>query len=360
MVLHCRKQTECPGKVNPPMSGDVTADSEAVELAKTVEIDAQSLLMTSLVEWKNWDLFRLFFIVARLGSMNRAAIRLKLSQPTLSRRLTELELDLGAPLFFRDTSGITLTQEGEALYRSAGQMIHAFETFQKEVREIIVNRSSLVRISASEGLTKHWLLSRLKRLRDQNKQLQFEVYSTASRQSPAVEDLDFVIRIGDPVDNELIGKKVGQINFGVYASKEYLKYRGVPQCTADLANHSLIGLTTDISDRQKTGQGSSLITRFLHATESDCGIRLSQVAGQVAATSIGFGLALLAVPFAEAEGLIRVLPDEVASLDVWLLRRRESDLRKQTNEVKAFLEREFISSKVWLSTGENELSATSH
>lgn len=75
----------------------------------------------------NWDLFRLFSVVARTGSVNRAAHELGISQPTLSRRLKELERYVAAPLFFRASSGVKLTQEGEDLQRSAGDMMLAFE-----------------------------------------------------------------------------------------------------------------------------------------------------------------------------------------------------------------------------------------
>ena len=45
-----------------------------------------------------WDLYRLFFTVAEAGSVNRAAAKLGMSQPTLSRRLGDLKRHLGAPL----------------------------------------------------------------------------------------------------------------------------------------------------------------------------------------------------------------------------------------------------------------------
>jgi DNA-binding transcriptional LysR family regulator len=73
---------------------------------------------------------------------------------------------------------------------------------------------------------------------------------------------------------------------------------------------------------------------------------------------VGLGLALLAIPFAEAEGLLRVLPCETAALDVWLLRRKESDLRKQTRQVRQFLERELRASKDWLNGGQNQDTAS--
>ena len=53
----------------------------------------------------NWDLFRLFSVVARTGSVNRAAHELGMSQPTLSRRLKELERYVAAPCSFAPRPG---------------------------------------------------------------------------------------------------------------------------------------------------------------------------------------------------------------------------------------------------------------
>jgi DNA-binding transcriptional LysR family regulator len=237
-------------------------------------------------------------------------------------------------------------------------MIGAFEAFQKEVQQQIGMRSSIVRISASEGMTKHWLLPRLKRLREIGDKLQFEIYSTAYQHSLASGDLDFVIRIGRTGDDELVGKRVGQIAFGIYTSREYLSSRSAPQSINDLHNHCLIGQTPDIAGpRREIEVEPGLISQFTAAEASGHGVKVSLVAGQFAATSVGLGLALLAIPFAEAEGLLRVLPCETAALDVWLLRRKESDLRKQTRQVRQFLERELRASKDWLNGRQNQDTA---
>src|SRR5258706_10061932 len=126
----------------------------------------------------NWDLLRLFCAVARSGSVSRAAQELGMSQPTLSRRLRELERHIGAPLFYRASSGVSLTQEEEELRRSAATMMVAFELLQRRLRSQVGQRASVVRISASEGLTKHWLLPRVKRLRELNNRVQLEIVST--------------------------------------------------------------------------------------------------------------------------------------------------------------------------------------
>jgi DNA-binding transcriptional LysR family regulator len=297
----------------------------------------------------NWDLFRLFSVVARTGSVNRAAHELGMSQPTLSRRLVELERYVAAPLFFRASSGVKLTKEGEDLQRSAGDMMLAIEAFQRELRSRVGKRSSVVRISASEGLTKHWLLPRVKKLRERNSSIYLEIISTINQQAIATSDLDYVIRMGDPGENDLIGKKVACVPMGIFASEKYLAGRSVPRSLQELRDHDIIGHTTDfVTFRSIRPSESQVWQYFSAAAESRSIVRVNPVANHFAAAGLGLGLALLAVPFAQAEGLVQVLPQETVAMNVWLLRRRESDLRKLTREVRRFLESEFAESKGWL------------
>jgi DNA-binding transcriptional LysR family regulator len=298
----------------------------------------------------NWDLFPLFSVVARIGSVNRAASELGMSQPTLSRRLRELERYVGAPLFFRVSSGVKLTQEGKDLQRSTNAMITAFEGLQRDLRSRFGQRSSLVRISATEGLTKHWLLPRVAQLRKLNSQLQLELFATIHQQDVSASDLDIVIRMGDPGEHDLVGKRVATMSFGLFASENYLAARAAPRSLAELGDHDLIGVTDEFPDPQKNERSGEmeLFAHFFAASRTHCALRVSPLISHFAAATEGLGLALLAVPFATAEGLVRVLPQHSASMNIWLLRRRESDLRKLTRSVRSFLEREFAKSRDWL------------
>lgn len=304
----------------------------------------------------NWDLFRLFSVVARTGSVNRAAHELGMSQPTLSRRLKELERYVAAPLFFRASSGVKLTQEGEDLQRSAGDMMLAFESFQRDLRSRVGQRSSVVRISATEGMTKHWLLPRVKKLRERNSRIYLEIISTVNQQSVATSDLDYVIRMGDPGENDLIGKRVADVPMGIFASEQYLAGRSLPRSLHELKDHDIIGHTADfVLFRNIRPSQRHVLEHFSEAAGARSVVRVNPVANHFAAAGLGLGLALLAVPFAQAEGLVQVLPQETITMNVWLLRRRESDLRKLTREVRRFLESEFAASREWLA-GTNRTS----
>lgn len=297
-----------------------------------------------------WDLYRLFFIVAETGSVNRAAATLGMSQPTLSRRLGDLERHLGAPLFFRTPSGVRLTQEGAELFSSAAAVHATFESFQREFRGRVGARSSLIKISATEGLTRHWLIPRVAGLRARFPGLCVHIDASVQQQSLTQGDLDFVIRMGNPGDGELVGRRVGEVAFGVFAAPAYLARRRPPASLHDLHDHDLVGGPAGAMGFKSLGAGDLALQRAWEAALSVNAVaRLHPLAAQHAAVAEGLGLALLAAPFAKADGLVRVLPSEGVSADIWLLRRRESDLRPLTREVGQYLEREFARSRAWLS-----------
>jgi DNA-binding transcriptional LysR family regulator len=159
--------------------------------------------------------------------------------------------------------------------------------------------------------------------------------------------------MGDPGESDLIGKKVAEVPLAIFASEKYLAAHSAPRSLSELKDHDIIGNTNDfITFRNVRASQKPLLDYFSAAAESRSVVRVNPVINHFAAAGLDLGLALLAVPFAQAEGLVQVLPQEVATMNVWLLRRRESDLRKLTREVRRFLESEFADSKAWLS-GDN-------
>lgn len=289
----------------------------------------------------------MFFTVAQAGSVNKAAVLLGTSQPTLSRRLAELERHVGAPLFFRTPSGVRLTDEGEELFRSAQAVQATFSSFQREYRERLGARSSLIKVSATEGFTRHWLVPRIAALRRQFPNLAVSVDANIRQQSLSESDLDFVIRLGDPGESDLIGRRVAELEFGYFASEPYLREHGVPSTMADLADHDLIAGAQDAVFKSLRPD-DMVVQRRMQAAMAEASVRLHPFAAVHDGVTEGLGIAMLAVPFARADGLVRVLPLEGFWVDIWLLRRRESDRRPLTREVGRFLERELTTSHAWL------------
>jgi DNA-binding transcriptional LysR family regulator len=100
----------------------------------------------------NLEQLRAFVEVARVGNFTRAADRLHLAQPSLSRQITTLERDLGAELFHRARGGSTLTTAGEALLPLARRMLADAESVRRELGELAGLQRGRVRLGATPTL----------------------------------------------------------------------------------------------------------------------------------------------------------------------------------------------------------------
>ena len=75
---------------------------------------------------------RLFYIVAQEGNLTRAASRLNISQPALSKALADFEDRLNVKVFYRVRHGMELTPQGERLYVYAKKVIQENEAFVRQ------------------------------------------------------------------------------------------------------------------------------------------------------------------------------------------------------------------------------------
>src|SRR6185295_15247696 len=96
-----------------------------------------------------WDDVRIFLAVAEAGSVSGAARQLRLGQPTISRRLAEMEQSLGARLFARGVGGATLTSAGERLLAPARTMAEWAGEVARAAAADEGTPQGLVRITAS-------------------------------------------------------------------------------------------------------------------------------------------------------------------------------------------------------------------
>lgn len=89
---------------------------------------------------------RYFVALAETRNFHRAAARLHLSQPPLSRQIAALERELGTPLFERSTRVVTLTPAGESFYRDAVAILEALQRAQVQARATAAGERGMLRI----------------------------------------------------------------------------------------------------------------------------------------------------------------------------------------------------------------------
>jgi DNA-binding transcriptional LysR family regulator len=100
----------------------------------------------------NLEQLKAFVEVAHVGNFTRAAERLHLAQPSLSRQITSLEQDLGMELFHRARSGSTLTVAGESLLPLARRMLADADSVRRELAELAGLQRGRVRLGATPTL----------------------------------------------------------------------------------------------------------------------------------------------------------------------------------------------------------------
>ncbi len=113
----------------------------------------------------NIELLRSFFVVVELGSLNKAAGRLRVSQSTLTRQMQALEQELGGPLFERGPGGVALTAAGHTLAERLPPLLADFDRALGEVRKRARGQSSELRVGYLMSAVAAWLNPALAALR---------------------------------------------------------------------------------------------------------------------------------------------------------------------------------------------------
>lgn len=118
--------------------------------------------------YENLNNYRIFYTVASLGNISKAADKLFISQPAISKSISNLEKGLGVTLFSRTSKGVSLTEEGEILYQHIGNAFDSINQAEDEIKKIHDLGIGQLKIGVSTSLCKHILLDYLKEFIDEN------------------------------------------------------------------------------------------------------------------------------------------------------------------------------------------------
>ena len=129
------------------------------------------------------ELYRVFYHVARHGSISEAARQLFASQPAVSQSIRHLEDHLGTKLFARGSRGVSLTAEGSVLYDYVQRGYNTFLSGERALRDVLTLQSGEVRIGGSDTLCKHVLLPVLRRFMSDHPQIKIRVTNRTTPES---------------------------------------------------------------------------------------------------------------------------------------------------------------------------------
>ena len=151
----------------------------------------------------NLEHYKVFYEVARAGSITAAAERLCISQPAVSQTIKQLEAELGSPLLVRAQKGVRMTTEGEVLYEYLERGFVQIEAGEEAFRSMIDLEEGEIRIGASDMTLRFYLLPYLERFHELYQGVKVKVTNV-----PTPETLRYI--------------KEGAIDFGVVSSPSVL------------------------------------------------------------------------------------------------------------------------------------------
>ncbi|MEJ0036137.1 MAG: LysR family transcriptional regulator [Gammaproteobacteria bacterium] len=189
-----------------------------------------------------FDSMRLFARVVERRSFTGAAQDLGLPRSTATEVLKQLEKRLGVRLLQRTTRQVSPTLDGEAYYRRCLAILSEVEEAESAFSG--AKPSGALKVDVHGTLARHFLMPGLPRFLAEYPGIQLHLGEGDKLVDVIREGVDCVLRVGEPRDSAMVGKRIALLQEGTFASAGYLEKSGTPRRPEDLANHRMIGFVS--------------------------------------------------------------------------------------------------------------------
>ena len=188
----------------------------------------------------DWDKLKIFHAVAVAGSVTSATVNLNLSQSAISRQIQSLEDDLKVKLFERHARGLTLTENGEYLFKTAHEVIVKLKEVETTLGDKINKPSGKLTVTTFVSFGTTWLTPRIQEFMQLNPEIEIELIFDDKELDLSTRQADVGIWARRPKQLNYIQKKLIDINYHIYGAPKYLEKNGYPKTINDLNKHKFI------------------------------------------------------------------------------------------------------------------------
>jgi len=283
------------------------------------------------MEQMNWDDVRLFLAVAEKGSFRKASANLDVGHSTLSRRIESLEESLGAQLFNRQSTGLTLTAAGEDLQRTGVPIQQEFAQLKVRMFGQDALPRGNIRFTSPSLFLSHLLLQPMQSFCLQWPDIHIEVDHSMDVLNLASKEADIAVRMTNNPGDQLIGRKVGAFCEAVYASRDYLQW---------FSQHK-----PDSHRWLYPGDGykfsATLDAEYQTAAAPRVFMTVPDMEAQAQGAEMGMGIATLPCLMGDARAQLVRISNVFKRVDSWLLSHRGSRSNKRMQLFRDFLAQAF-------------------
>ena len=188
----------------------------------------------------DWDKLKIFHAVAEAGSFTSATVILNISQSAISRQIQSLEEDLNVKLFERHARGLTLTENGEYVYKTAREVIGKLKEVERSLGDKKNKPTGKLTVSTVVSFGTTWLTPRIQEFMQLNPEIEIELIFDDKELDLSTRQADIGIFMRRPKKLSYIQRKLININYHIYGSPKYLEKHGYPKTVKDLDKHKFI------------------------------------------------------------------------------------------------------------------------
>jgi DNA-binding transcriptional LysR family regulator len=259
----------------------------------------------------NWDDLRITLAIAEHGTLSGAAVHLRISHPTLSRRLQLIERRLGTRLFERTPSSLRLTAAGEDMRQMALRLRDDIAALERRIGGRDTGPEGAIRLTAPDAVAEYLLPGVLAALCKEHPGLAVDLLVSNQVVSLAQRAADIALRVTDAPTESLRGRRVGTVAMAVYAARDL----GVAQTSASYAGIPWVGFDAALAC---SGPGAWVAR---NVADGDIRFRANTLLAAAQAVRSGIGCGVLpCFVGGSVPDLVRIgEPLPALSLPLWLL-----------------------------------------
>ena len=201
------------------------------------KIDAPGAVARQKADWSD---LRVFLAVATYGTFAGAAKALGLTQPTVSKRIDDLEVRLNAKLLNRGPTGVSLTDTGVAVFDSVQTMEHAAQSIDNIVANADKREQGLVGIAASDGMAGYIIGPQVANFLRGYPKISLTLDCglwTADRLPGAI---DISLQFDPVVNSDMVTTPIAHLHYALFGAPAYLNLYGRPRSLQEAATHRYV------------------------------------------------------------------------------------------------------------------------
>lgn len=295
----------------------------------------------------NWDDVSIFLAISKTGSISKAAALLGRTQPTVSKRIENIELRLGASLFKRSPSGMTPTEIGQDILTHAIAMNRSAASIERMATGFDKAAKGDVFVQCLDGLVSDWLIPRVADFQQEHEQINLSFSSQNSDRILKGRDPDLKVQFNTTKPMEFVAKRLGSLHYMPFVSRSYKARHGIPKTMEDVVNYHLMylrksGLVVEKWEK-KSRALRDLVTPSL--SSDNCSVILSAVLN-------GAGVSMLPTYIATQHPDLLLLDYGIIySYNFWLVQSPHTARLDRVKTVSDWIEQAFDAQKYpWFSS----------